>query len=224
MRSARLFYFKGERPILRKKLRQIFIAGLAVIIPIGLTLYVFFFLIGVMDNLLDIIPQRYHPDTLLPFHIPGLGVIATIILVFLCGIMMKSYIGNKVIALGESLFHKIPVIRNIYEGTKQVVDSMFVNKNKSFQKVVLVAFPHPGSYALGFVTGTALECLTGNIDRICVNVFVPTTPNPTSGYLLIVPEQELIDVNMSVEDAITYIISCGIVHGPVNGNGDAKKY
>jgi uncharacterized membrane protein len=177
-----------------------------------------------MDNLLDIIPQRYHPDTLLPFHIPGLGVIATVILVFLCGIMVKSYIGNMIIAWGESLFHKIPVIRNIYEGTKQVVDSMFIHKNKRFQKVVLVAFPHPGSYALGFVTGTALECLTNNIDGSYVNVFVPTTPNPTSGYLVIVPEQELIGVNMSVEDAITYIISCGIVHGPVNGYGDIKKH
>jgi uncharacterized membrane protein len=202
---------------LQKKLRQIFITGLAITIPMGLTLYVLFFLIGVMDNLLDIMPLRYHPDTIFPFHIPGLGVIATVILVFLCGIMMKSYIGNKIIAWGEKLFHKIPVIRSVYEGTKQVVDSMFINKNKSFQRVVLVAFPHPGSYAIGFVTGTTLECVVKNVDGTFVNVFVPTTPNPTSGYLIMVPETNLIEVNMTVEEAITYIISCGIVHGPRDG-------
>ena len=173
-----------------------------------------------MDNLLDIIPQRYHPDTLLPFHIPGLGVIATVVLVFLCGILVKSYIGNKIIVMGERMFHRIPVIRSVYEGTKQVVDSMFINKNKSFQKVVLVAFPHPGAYTLGFVTGTTMESLVKNMNGVLVNVFVPTTPNPTSGYLLMVPEKDLIEVDMTVEEAITYIISCGIVHGPLNG--DAK--
>ncbi len=170
-----------------------------------------------MDSLLNVIPQRYHPDTLLPFHVPGLGVIATVFMIFLCGVIMKSYVGNRIVALWESLFHKIPFIRSIYEGTKQIVDSMVVNKNKSFQKVVLVSFPHPGSYALGFVTGFTLESLRTDVGATCMNVFVPTTPNPTSGYLLIVPEENLIDVNMTVEEAITYIISCGIVHGPMNG-------
>lgn len=125
---------------MQKKIRQVFIAGLAVTIPIGLTLYVFFFLISVMDRLLDFIPQQYHPDTIFPFHIPGLGVIATIILIFLCGVLMKSYIGHRIVGLGEMLFYKIPIIRSIYEGTKQIVDSLFVNKTRSFQKVVLVPF------------------------------------------------------------------------------------
>jgi len=202
---------------LRKKIRQIFIAGLAVTIPIGLTLYVLFFLINLMDSLLDVMPQPYHPDTLLQFHIPGLGVIATVLLVLLSGIMMKSYIGHKIVAFGEGLFHRIPVIRSVYEGTKQVVDSIFVNKVRSFQKVVLVTFPHPGAYALGFVTGETLPSLTKGLGEACANVFVPTTPNPTSGYLIIVPVGNLIDVDMTVEEAFTYIISCGIVHGSLNG-------
>jgi uncharacterized membrane protein len=202
---------------LKKKIRQIFIAGLAVVIPIGLTLYVLYFLIRVMDRLLDIIPQGYHPDNIFQFHIPGLGVFATIALIFLCGVVMKSYVGNRIVGLGERLFYKIPVIRSIYEGTKQIVDSLIVNKTRSFQKVVLVAFPNPGSYALGFVTGATRESIKTNIGEPCVNVFVPTTPNPTSGYMIIVPESKLIDTEMTVEEAFTYIISCGIVQGNHNG-------
>jgi len=205
---------------LQKKLRQIFIAGLAVTIPIGFTLYVFFFLIRLMDRLFDIIPDKYHPDVIFQLHIPGLGVIATIVLIFFCGALMKSYIGNRIVGLGERLFYKIPIIRSIYEGSKQIVHSLFVNKTRSFQKVVLVAFPHPGSYALGFVTGTVRANLGIPVDEGCVNVFVPTTPNPTSGYLLLVPEKNLVDADMTVEEAFTYIISCGIVQG--SRNGEAK--
>ena len=202
---------------MQKKLRQIFIAGLAVTIPMGLTLYVLFFLIQVMDRLVDFIPRPYHPDTIFPFHIPGLGVIATIVLIFLCGVLMKSYIGHRIVGLGEMLFYRIPIIRSIYEGTKQIVNSLFVNQNRSFQKVVLVAFPHPGSYALGFVTGAARQSIGTTLGGAWVNVFIPTTPNPTSGYLIIVPEANLLDVEMSVEEAFTYIISCGIVQTPPNG-------
>jgi uncharacterized membrane protein len=211
------FYFWGRYDTVQKKIRKIFIAGLAVTIPIGLTLYVLFFLIGVMDSLLDVMPQRYHPDTLFQHHIPGLGMFATVILVFLSGVMMKSYIGNKIVKMGESLFHKIPVIRSIYDGSKKIVDSMFVNQQRSFQKVVLVAFPSSETYALGFVTGPCLDRIRSGIGSACVNVFVPTTPNPTSGYLIMVAEDKLIDAEMTVEEAFTYIISCGIVHGPVNG-------
>ncbi|MDD5167970.1 MAG: DUF502 domain-containing protein [Syntrophales bacterium] len=201
---------------MQKKIRQIFITGLAVTIPIGLTLYVFFFLIGVIDSLLNFLPQQYHPDTLLQIHIPGLGVIALIILIFISGIMMKSYFGNKLIRMSEGLFHKIPVIRSVYEGTKQIVDSMFVNKSRNFQKVVLVRFPHSGSYTLGFVTGLAQENIREKIGSTYVNVLVPTTPNPTSGYLIMVAEEDLLDVDMTVEEAFTYIISCGIVRGPAS--------
>ncbi len=200
---------------MRKKIRQAFIAGLAVTIPMGLTLYVLFFIIDLMDGLLYILPQRYHPETLIGFHIPGLGAIATLLLVLLAGFTVKSYLGNRLMLWGESLFYKIPVVRTLYEGTKKVVDSLFVNKNRSFKKVVLVAFPRPGTYALGFVTGDVLPSIRSRVERPCLNVFVPTTPNPTSGYLLIVPETEALDVDMTVEEAVAYIVSCGIVkRGP----------
>ncbi|HEY5498345.1 MAG TPA: DUF502 domain-containing protein, partial [Syntrophales bacterium] len=118
---------------MRKRIRQIFIAGLAATIPIGLSLYVLFFLIALMDNLLGIIPHRFHPDTLLQFHIPGLGVIFLILLIFVAGLMMKSYIGNRIVNFGEAVFRKIPVIRSVYDGAKQVVDRMFVQKSRSFK-------------------------------------------------------------------------------------------
>jgi len=198
-----------------RKIKQIFIAGLAVTIPIGLTFYVLFFLIEVMDNLLRIIPHPYHPDTLLQFHIPGLGVIFVILLIFISGLMMKSYLGNRIVQIGEAIFHRIPVIRSIYDGTKQVVDRMFVQHNRSFKKVVLVEFPRPGVYALGFVTGSAHDRIVREVGRSCTNVFVPTTPNPTSGYLLVIPDQELLEVNITVEEALSYIVSCGLVQPQV---------
>jgi len=200
---------------MRKKIRQAFIAGLAVTIPMGLTLYVLFFIIDLMDGLLYIVPERYHPETLIGFHIPGLGAIATLLLVLLAGVIVKSYLGNRLMLWGEGLFYKIPVVRTLYEGTKKVVDSLFINKNKSFKKVVLVAFPRPGTYALGFVTGDVLPTIRSRMEQPCLNIFVPTTPNPTSGYLLIVPEAEALDVDMTVEEAVAYIVSCGIVkRGP----------
>lgn len=198
-----------------KKIKQIFITGLAVTIPIGLTLYVLFFLIEVMDSLLRIIPQRYHPDTLLQFHVPGLGVIFVVVLIFISGLLMKSYLGNRLVQIGEAIFHRIPVIRSIYDGTKQVMDRMFVQHNRSFKKVVLVEFPRTGAYTLGFVTGSAHERILRDIGRPCANVFVPTTPNPTSGYLLVIPEQDLVEVGMTVEEALAYVVSCGLVQPPV---------
>ncbi len=198
-----------------KKIKQIFITGLAVTIPIGLTLYVLFFLIEVMDSLLRIIPQRYHPDTLLQFHVPGLGVIFVVVLIFISGLLMKSYLGNRLVQMGEAIFHRIPVIRSIYDGTKQVMDRMFVQHNRSFKKVVLVEFPRSGAYTLGFVTGSAHERIMREVGRPCANVFVPTTPNPTSGYLLVIPEQDLVEVGMTVEEALAYVVSCGLVQPQV---------
>lgn len=209
------FVYPGDYKKMRKKIRQIFIAGLAATIPIGLSLYVLFFLIALMDNLLGIIPHRFHPDTLLQFHIPGLGVIFLILLIFVAGLMMKSYIGNRIVNFGEAVFRKIPVIRSVYDGAKQVVDRMFVQKSRSFKKVVLVEFPRPGAYTIGFVTGPAHDRIWRHVGQPCTNVFVPTTPNPTSGYLLVIPDRDLIEVNMTVEEALTYVISCGLVQPQV---------
>lgn len=205
------------KAILKKKIQQIFLAGLAVLIPIGLTLYVFFFVIGVLDGLLVLLPRQYQPQTWLRYSIPGLGVVATVALIFFSGLVVRSYLGKKMMVLWDGFLGRIPIVRSIYEGSKKVVDSMFVNKNRSFKKVVMVSFPHSGAYVLGFVTGEVTDRLASKIGGKVLNVFVPTTPNPTSGYLLMVPEGQVIEVDMTVEEAFTSIISCGMVNGSVNG-------
>jgi uncharacterized membrane protein len=196
---------------LKKKLKQIFITGLAVTIPIGLTLYILFFLIDIMDGLLKIIPVRYHPDTLLGIHIPGLGIIVTLALITIAGLVTTSYVGYKIVQSGEDLVDRIPFVRNIYQAIKKISDSMFMDKRSSFKKVVLVEFPRKGIYTIGFVTGVPSGEIRKKAGQNCISVFLPTTPNPTSGYLIIVPEDELVPMDMSVEEALTFIISVGIV-------------
>ena len=196
---------------MKKKLKQIFLTGLAVTVPIGLTLYILFFLIDIMDSLLKIIPVRYHPDTLLGVHIPGLGTIATVILIFICGLITTSYVGNKIVQSGEDLLYRIPFVRNIYQAIKRFSDTMVMDRKSSFKRVVLVEFPRKSVYTIGFVTGKPDLEFRKDPGENYVSVFLPTTPNPTSGYLIIVPEGELLEVHMSVEEALTYIISVGIV-------------
>jgi len=196
---------------LKKTLKQIFLTGLAVTIPIGLTLYILFFLIDIMDGLLKVIPVKYHPDTLLGAHIPGLGIIVTVALIFICGLVTKSYVGDKIVRSGEDLVDRIPFVRNIYKGIKQISDNMFVDQRSSFKKVVLVEFPRKGIYTIGFVTGMPSIEVQKKTGQNSISVFVPTTPNPTSGYLIIVPEEDLVHMDMSVEEALTFIISVGII-------------
>ena len=197
---------------LKTNLKIIFLTGLAVIIPIGITIYILFFLIDVMDLLFNIIPQRYHPDVILHFHLPGLGIIVTVILVFVCGLIARSYFGKRLVRLGESFVDKIPVVRSIYQAIKQVAHSMLMDKSRSFKKAVLIEFPRRGLYSVGFVTGSPNGEIYAKIggDKY-LSVFVPTTPNPTSGFFMVVPIDELIFLDMSVEEAFTLIISAGIV-------------
>ena len=209
---------------MKKKLKQIFLTGLAVTVPIGLTLYILFFLIDIMDSLLKIIPVRYHPDTLLGIHIPGLGTIATVILIFICGLITTSYVGNKIVQSGEDLLYRIPFVRNIYQAIKRFSDTMVMDRRSSFKRVVLVEFPRKGLYTIGFVTGKPNWEIKREAGENLISVFLPTTPNPTSGYLIILPEDELVEVGMSVEEALTYIISVGIVAPSERAKRKEKSY
>ncbi|MGZ3647466.1 MAG: DUF502 domain-containing protein [Syntrophales bacterium] len=209
---------------MKKKLKQIFLTGLAVTVPIGLTLYILFFLIDIMDSLLKIIPLKYHPDTLLGIHIPGLGTIVTVILIFICGLITASYVGNKIVQSGEDLLYRIPFVRNIYQAIKRFSDTVVMDRRSSFKRVVLVEFPRKGLYTIGFVTGKPVWEIKREIGENLISVFLPTTPNPTSGYLIILPEDELVEVDMSVEEALTYIISVGIVAPAERAKKKEKSY
>jgi len=201
---------------MKPKLKNVFLAGLAVAIPVGLTIYIPIFLIDLMDGLLRVIPAGLHPDQFLGFRIPGLGVIATLILIFIAGLIATSYAGGKFFRLAESLVDRIPLVRGIYQAIKQIVQTMVSKEGQSFKKVVLVEFPREGLFTAAFVTGTATGELREKTGGRCLNLFVPTTPNPTSGYYLIVPEESVTALEMSVEEAFKLIISGGMISPPDN--------
>lgn len=197
--------------MLKKKLKRIFLTGLAVVVPAGLTLYILFFIIDVMDNLLLVIPQRYQPDTVLGFHIPGLGAIATVLLILVVGLVTTSYIGNRLVAFGERFVGKIPLVRSIYQALKSIADSLFTDRTKSFKRVVLVEYPRLGIYSIGFVTGVPNNEIQEKLGP-CLGVYFPHALTPTTGTYMIVPEDAVIDINISVEEAFTLIISTGVVN------------
>jgi len=194
----------------KKKIKRVFITGLVVVIPAGLTIYILSFIIGIMDNLLLVIPERFQPDTVFGFHIPGLGAIFTAFLILLAGVVTTSYIGNKIVELGERFVGRIPFVRSIYQAIKSISDSLFTNKTKSFKRVVLVEYPRRGIYSIGFVTGTPNREIQDKLGPT-VGVYFPHALTPTTGTYIIVPRDEIIDVNISVEEAFTLIISTGVV-------------
>ncbi len=196
---------------MKNKLKNAFLAGLAVAIPVGLTIYILIFLIDLMDGLLRVIPPDYHPDRFLGVRIPGLGVIATVVLIFAAGFLTTSYLGGKFFRFAEALVERIPLVRGIYQAIKQIVQTMVSKEGQSFKRVVLVEFPRPGLYTVAFVTGVTTGELRDKTGGNCINLFVPTTPNPTSGYYVMVPEDSVTDLEMSVEEAFKLIISGGMI-------------
>jgi uncharacterized membrane protein len=199
---------------MKKAIKNVFLTGIVAIIPVGATIYIIYLMIGIMDKLLEIIPPRFHPDELLPFHIPGLGVIFTIILIFVVGLVVKSYFGKKAVDLGEWILGKIPFISGIYTALKKLAETIFSDKSQSFRRVVMIEYPRKGLYSVAFVTGPSRgEVQTKTTDTM-INIFVPTTPNPTSGFYIMVPENDVINLNMTVEEAFTLIMSGGIVTPP----------
>ncbi|MEW6188159.1 MAG: DUF502 domain-containing protein [Thermodesulfobacteriota bacterium] len=190
------------------------LTGLIVVVPITLTVYIIQALIGIMDRFLAFLPAAYHPDTFLGFHLPGLGLVLVIILVFLVGLLTRNYFGNRVVLFWDRLVGRIPVVRSIYQAVKQLTEAVFGNKGNSFQKVVMVEFPRPGLYSVGFLAGPAGGELEKQAGRKVMSVFIPCTPNPTTGYYVVVPENDLILLNMSVEEAFKLIISGGLIAPP----------
>jgi uncharacterized membrane protein len=199
--------------MMKKKMKRIFLTGVAVVIPAGLTLYILFFIIDVMDNLLRIIPAGYQPDKLKLYDSPGLGAIVTVILIFICGLVTRSYFGKRLVGFGEDIVGRIPFVRSIYQAIKKIADSLFMDRPQSFKKVVIVEYPRRGVYSIGFITGTP----NGEIQKCigkespCVGIYIPCALTPTTGVFVMVPREELIEVDMSIEEAFTLIISAGIV-------------
>lgn len=196
---------------LKSIVRGYFLAGLLVIVPLGITFFVISAILKLMDRVLVMIPAKFHFHTSLPFKIPGLGLILFIILVLITGILVKNYFGRRIVDIGEYILSKIPLVRPIYVAAKQVIQAMFGDSQDAFKRVVLIEYPRKDIYGLAFVTGVARGELVKKKDQQMINVFVPTTPNPTSGFYLIVPEEDTIPLSMTVEDAFKLLISGGVV-------------
>ncbi len=202
---------------LRTSLKNYFLTGLLVILPIFITVYVILFLMRIMDAILKFIPAKYLPETYLHIHIPGLGLIFVIILVFAVGLLTRNIVGRRIVRLGENIVDRIPLVRILYAGVKQLLETIFLQKTDAFKRVGLVEYPRRGTYVIGFITGESKGEVQDKTNKNMMNVFIPTTPNPTSGFYILIPDDELILLNMSVEDAFKLIISGGIVSPPKQG-------
>jgi uncharacterized membrane protein len=192
-------------------LRRYFITGLLIWIPIGITFWVMDFLVGTLDQSLALLPASWRTEAWVGMHIPGMGVLLTLAIVTLTGLVAANFIGQRLLAYWERLLARIPVVRSIYYGVKQVTDSLLASNGQSFRKAVLLQFPRAGCWTIGFVTGKPGGEVEQHLPGDSVGVFIPLTPNPTAGYFLLVPASEVIELEMSVEEALKYIISMGIV-------------
>jgi len=203
------------RLLIKTKLQRYFLAGLVAVVPIGLTALVVRWTIGFMDLLLlRLIPERYWPETLFGFALPGIGVLATLLLILLAGVLVTNYFGHSLLRLSDWVMKRIPLVNGIYNLFKQVADTVLAADRQGFRKVVLIEYPRRGIWSVGFVTGIS----RGEVQRITeqrmINVFMPTTPNPTSGYYILVPEVEAVELKMTVDEAFKLIISGGMVSPP----------
>ena len=186
------------------------LTGLLVLIPIVLTLWVLVTLTQFLDKVLLFLPKEVQPDVFFGGAIPGYGVIVTLIVVFLTGVIANNFFGKKIITIYEYVLNKVPVISSIYKGIKQVSDTLLSNSGQAFSKAVLIEFPNAGTYTFAFVTGVPNDQIAKYLKGKFVNVYVPTTPNPTSGYTLIVPTKKIIEIDLSVDQVLKYVISMGV--------------
>ncbi len=191
--------------------RKYLLAGLLVWLPLGVTVLVIKALIDLMDRVLVFIPEQYHAKALLGFHIPGTGVLLSLIVLFATGVIAANLFGKRVVMIWESLVARIPLVNTIYSAVKQVAETLFANKGKSFRKVLLIEYPRKGVWAIAFYTGSAVGEIQDKTSKEVVNVFLPTTPNPTSGFLLMVPREDIIELDMPVDDGIKLIMSLGVI-------------
>ena len=192
-------------------LRKYFITGLLVLIPVVITVWVLKLLIDTMDQSLLLLPDSLRPEQSLGFRIPGMGVILTLLIVFVTGLATANLLGQKLLDLSETILARIPVVNSIYSSVKQVSDTLFSSKGQAFRKALLVQYPRAGSWTIAFLTGQPGDGVAEHLQGEHVSVYVPTTPNPTSGFFLMMPKSEVVELDMSVDTALKYIISMGVV-------------
>lgn len=203
--------------------KRYLIAGLLVWLPLGVTIAVIKFLVAFFDQTLLLIPHAYRPETLLGFNIPGLGVVLSLLLILITGIFVANLLGSKIVDLWESFLSRIPLVRSIYNAVKQIAEAVFGSGDQTFQKVYLIEYPRKGLWTLAFQTSThqsEAQRKTGMDD--VVNLFVPTTPNPTSGFFIMANRAEVVELSINVDDALKMVISGGVVVPGMKKTKDGK--
>jgi len=198
-------------------IKRYFITGLVIWVPLGITIWVLELLVSTMDQTLLLLPMQLRTESWLGVHVPGMGVVLTLLIVFVTGVLATNIIGQRLVAFWEGVLARIPVGNSIYNGVKQVSDTLFSPSGQAFRKALLVQWPREGMWTIAFLTGTPEGELMNHVPADSVSIFVPTTPNPTGGYFVIVPLADVIELEMSVDEAVKYIISMGVVEPVANG-------
>jgi uncharacterized membrane protein len=191
--------------------KKYLITGLLIWIPLVITLWVLKLIVDALDQSLLLLPQQARTENWLGIHIPGLGAILTIAIVFVTGVFARNFFGAQLIELWHEVLHRIPVVNSIYSSVKQISDTLFSSSGQAFRKALLVRWPHSNMWTIAFLTGTPGGDVAKRLPADCVSVYVPTTPNPTGGYFVIVPRSDVIELDMTVDQALKYIISMGVV-------------
>jgi len=194
--------------------KRYFITGLLVLVPLVITVWVLNLLIDTLDQSLILLPESLQPQRLFGFRIPGLGALLTLAIVLVTGVLTQNIIGERLLVLWEALLNRIPFVKSIYSSVKQVSDTLLSPSGQAFRKALLVQFPREGSWTIGFLTGTPGGDVANHLEGEFVSVYVPTTPNPTGGYFVMMRRSDVIELDMTVDDALKYIISMGVVAPP----------
>jgi uncharacterized membrane protein len=194
-----------------RRLRKYFITGLLIWIPLAITLWVLDLIVTTMDQSLGLLPLQLQPQEVFGRQIPGLGVVLTLLVVFGTGVLASNILGQRLVSFGETLLGRIPVVKTIYSSVKQVSDTLFSPGGQAFRKALLVQYPRDGAWTIAFLTGAPGGDVANHLHGDYVSVYVPTTPNPTSGFFLMLPRGDVIELDMNVDDALKYVISMGVV-------------
>lgn len=192
-------------------MKRYLIAGLLVWVPLGITIWVLHWLVSTLDQTLLLFPEGARPDALLGMHIPGFGVLLSFAILFVTGIVAANFFGARLIRFWEGALGRIPVVKSIYSSVKQVSDTLLSDSGTAFRKALLVQFPYQGAWTIAFLTGAPARAVEVHLTEEHVSVYVPTTPNPTGGYFLMVPKSQVRDLDMTVDEALKYVISMGVV-------------
>ncbi len=195
-------------------MKKYFITGLLVLVPLFITAWVLSSVIGMMDQSLYLLPEDWRPKALIGHDVRGLGALLTVLIIFVTGLIATNFFGRQLILLWEALLARVPFVKSIYASVKQVSDTLFSDSGNAFRRAVLVQFPRQGTWTIAFITGQPGGDVTNHLHGDFVSIYVPTTPNPTGGYFLMLPRADVIELEMSVDEALKYIISMGVVAPP----------